>query len=205
MESGHRILALDHGWLVARVIAEGDAQGEQGRPVLPSEDSLQWIDATVPGAVHYDLMAAGMLENPFSSSDAARSAKWVAESDWLYRIPIDEPDIAELNWADIWLEFLGIDTFADIWLNDRYVGSTANANRSYRFAIGNTNDAGDRNKLFVRVKAHGRMILSKIPGAARMGRTGPVTGQLGKSLIRRYQRNFYTGSSLLNLGTGSSE
>ncbi len=82
------------------------------------------------------------------------------------------------------------------------MGSTRNAYRGYQFELRPGLLKAKGNELTVRVKAHGRMIRALVPEAKRMGREGDVTGLLGKSLIRRYQRNFYGGSSLLNLGTG---
>ena len=37
-----------------------------------------WLTAQVPGAVQYDLIQAGRLENPYSSTKNAYAAAWVA-------------------------------------------------------------------------------------------------------------------------------
>ena len=199
MQQAHKTKPIGDGWQVARMLDTGC------EPALPAGDALTWIPASVPGAVHYDLIQAGLLCNPFASSEAARAAEWVAETDWLYRVRFDLDDLnPEATDGDVWfrLEFRGIDTFADIWLNGLYLGSTENAYRAYAFEPDPQLLEASDNVLTVRVKAHGRMIASKTSEAARMGRDGPVTGLLGKSLIRRYQRSFFSGSSLLNLGTG---
>jgi beta-mannosidase len=160
-----------------------------------------WLDATVPGAIQYDLVRAGRLGNPFAGTAAATDAHWVSDTDWVYRTTIDlDAADASARWA---IELDGVDTFADVWLNGTLVGSTANAYRAYRFELGSAELHPGENEVVVHVKGHGSMIADKVPEARRLlGHTDPVEGKLGKSLIRRYQRSFYTGSSLLNVGTG---
>ncbi|MEK3723169.1 beta-mannosidase [Paenibacillus sp. FSL H8-0034] len=176
-------------------------KNESSQDKCPDLTDLEWIEASVPGAVHYDLMKVGKLTNPFESSAAAHEAAWVAQTDWIYHneFSVDKASTASSRTV---LQFAGIDTYADIWLNGNFIGATANAYRAYEFEINNEYlQAGD-NVLIVHVKNHYRMIEPKVEEAKRMGREGEASGLLGKSLIRRYQRNFYAGSSLLNLGTG---
>lgn len=167
----------------------------------PATDALSFLDAVVPGAVQYDLVRAGELENPYGGTEAAFAAQWVSDSDWVYRTRFDADPAAAPRWA---LEFDGIDTFADVWLNGVHLGSTANAYRRYRFELSPGDLRAEGNELLVHVKAHGSMITDMIPEAReRLGHTDGVEGKLGKSLIRRYQRSFFSGnSSLLNVGTG---
>jgi beta-mannosidase len=201
MESVPYSVPLADSWQLARY--DGWAgEGDYG----PREEDLAWIAADVPGSVHYDLVWAGLLENPYASSEAARAAEWVAKSDWLYRhrfpfrLPAHDP--AGLGPARVFARFAGIDTFADLWLNGKRIGRTANAHRSYEIELPDGLLRADGNTLLVHVKSHYRMIAEAAPLAARMGRSGEPSGLLGKSLIRRYQRSFYSNSSLLNLGTG---
>jgi len=165
------------------------------------DSSGQWFPATVPGAIQYDLAALGKLENPYASTKAAFDAAWVAKSDWVYRTVFEIPAEAA---GTILLRFKGVDTYAEVWLNGTLVGETANAYRSYDFPVKpELLVAGGKNTLLIRVKSHERMIASKIDETEKRLNNGRATeGTLGKSLIRRYQRSFFAGSSLLNLGTG---
>ncbi len=43
-----------------------------------------WLPATVPGGVHTDLLALGMIPDPFVADNELK-VQWVAESDWEYR------------------------------------------------------------------------------------------------------------------------
>ncbi len=186
MKAAGSTIRLASGWKVARL-----------------GGGAHWIDAVVPGAVQYDLARAGLLDNPLRSSEAAKAAEWVPESDWLYSVRFDAAEGGGAVPAGrAFLQMQGVDTFSDIRLNGERVGSTQNAHRAYSFELRPGLLRPKDNELTVQVKAHGRMIQSRVPEAKRMGREGSVVGLLGKSLIRRYQRNFYAGSSLLNLGTG---
>jgi beta-mannosidase len=163
---------------------------------------LDFIEAAVPGAVQYDLVSAGLLENPYRSSEAAFSSAWVAKSDWLYRNEFDlEGGIPK---GGKWLlKVDGVDTFSEVWLNKILIGETRNNYRWYEYPIEEGVLRDKANVLEVRVKAHHRMVSGKVDEALKKLKNPPeIEGLLGKSLIRRYQRSFFSGSSLLNLGTG---
>ena len=44
----------------------------------------EWLQATVPGGVHTDLLASGRIADPFVG-DQEKGVQWVAEQDWEYR------------------------------------------------------------------------------------------------------------------------
>ncbi|MDR1513986.1 MAG: hypothetical protein LBS56_11020 [Propionibacteriaceae bacterium] len=158
-------------------------------------------DAAVPGVVHYDLMAAGDLANPFASSDAARAAHWVSRAEWTYeaRFPKPATPAGTVAWE---IQLDGVDTFSEVTLNGRVLGRTSNALHAWRLPIPEA-VLRDDNTLQVMVFPHEEMVEDKIDEARRrLHHEGGIEGLLGKSLIRRYQRSFFTESSLLNLGTG---
>ncbi|WP_077532692.1 glycoside hydrolase family 2 protein [Massiliimalia massiliensis] len=159
------------------------------------------FQATVPGCVHYDLMEHGRLKNPYASTQAAFDAAWVAKSDWLYETKFDAPERLERYPFSV-LKVYGIDTFSEIWLNGHLIGETRNAYQNYEFTVPTELFIPKGNLLQIRVKAHERMVENKLEAAKRLKRGNAIEGMLGKSLIRRYQRSFFTTSSLLNLGTG---
>jgi beta-mannosidase len=83
-----------------------------------------WIPATVPGVVHHDLIAAGLLPDPFEGLNE-RAAQWVGEVDWLYRCDVEiADDLAPDETAT--LCFDGLDTFAKVWFDDVMVLSSDN-------------------------------------------------------------------------------
>ena len=189
------ILSLCDNWKVAQYPIEFPDR------VFPEKNSLDYIPATVPGAVQYDLLASGRLENPYASAQAAFDSAWVAKSDWFYSktFSIDEMPAAR-RW---FLRVNGVDTYSEVWLNGVLVGETRNNYRQYEFPLDSSLLRANDNQLDIRVKAHHRMVTEKLKDAACLGHdSDSIEGLMGKSLIRRYQRSFFTNSSLLNLGTG---
>ncbi|MDR2568724.1 MAG: hypothetical protein LBD23_00320, partial [Oscillospiraceae bacterium] len=178
---------------------------------LPNEEKMEWFSASVPGVIQYDLISLNKLENPYSSSIAALNAAWVARSDWLYKsefyIPqsVADMEIADMEIADVGTVILrlnGVDTYSEIWLNGKHIGETANAYRVYEFEIAPKTILSGKNTLLIRVKSHTRMIEDRKEDQERLCVGNDAEGLFGKAMIRRYQRSFFSGSSLLNLGTG---
>jgi len=89
--------------------------------------------AMVPGVVHTDLMAAGVIGDPYWR-DNERKYLWIGEEDWLYtkEFTVDEDFLVHRARR---LIFEGLDTCADISLNGRLLGHTANMFRRYEFDV----------------------------------------------------------------------
>ncbi len=92
------------------------------------------VAAQVPGTVHTDLLAAGLIPDPFFGMNE-KDLQWIARNDWRYENYFDLPEFSQ-NRASWWLVFEGLDTVTEIWLNGQLLGSTQNMFRSYRFKIG---------------------------------------------------------------------
>lgn len=107
----------------------------EGWSLRHSDDLLP---AQVPGCVHTDLLAAGLIPDPFlgvNESDVA----WVGQRAWTYvrDLPATCTDTAtaapEHERTD--LVFDGLDTAATITLNGRELGRTRNMHRRHRFDV----------------------------------------------------------------------
>jgi beta-mannosidase len=95
--------------------------------------TADWFPATVPGGVHTDLLAAGRIPDPFVGDNEKR-VQWVAESDWAYRRAFTvEPDV--LAHDKVYLVCDGLDTLADVYLNDQLIAHTDNMFRQYRWDV----------------------------------------------------------------------
>ncbi|WP_128431043.1 glycoside hydrolase family 2 protein [Streptomyces cyaneus] len=88
------------------------------------------LPATVPGCVHTDLLAAGVIPDPFLGRDEAEVA-WVGRRDWTYETDLRAPSPHEQT--D--LVFDGLDTVAEISLDGQLLGRVGNMHRSYRFDV----------------------------------------------------------------------
>jgi beta-mannosidase len=105
----------------------------------------KWI-ASVPGNIHRDLQRNKIIEDPFFG-DNEKKLKWIEEKSWTYECDfhIKEPELAYRN---INLDFQGLDTYAEIYLNNNLLGTTDNMFRSWNYPIKQTLKKG-RNKLTI--------------------------------------------------------
>lgn len=81
-----------------------------------------WMDARVPGGVHYDLWMAGLIENPYFGKNSL-SCEWVENRWWMYRttFPAGLLD-TDLQNKRVKLVCKGMDYEARIFLNDIFCG-----------------------------------------------------------------------------------
>lgn len=89
------------------------------------------IPAQVPGCVHTDLLAAGLIPDPFLGRNE-QQVDWVGHTDWTYDTVLGPRDTHHER-TD--LVFDGLDTVAEVRLGGETIGRTRNMHRSYRFDI----------------------------------------------------------------------
>ncbi|WIX92093.1 glycoside hydrolase family 2 protein [Amycolatopsis sp. DG1A-15b] len=90
------------------------------------------LPATVPGSAHLDLLAAGLIEDPYLDTAEAGVA-WMHRAGWRYTLEFESSAPASAERAD--LVFDGLDTVAAVTLNGRQLGRAANMHRTYRFDV----------------------------------------------------------------------
>lgn len=93
-------------------------------------EPIRRVAGTVPGDVHADLMAAGLLRDPMVA-EQAKDAQWVTEYDWCYTREFEVTALERFTE----LEFDGLDTFAAVFLNGVKVGEAANMLIPHRFPV----------------------------------------------------------------------
>ncbi len=120
---------LRTGWTVRAI--NGDQSGR-----VPGT-----FPADVPGCVHTDLMAAGVIPDPHLDGNEA-ALKWMHDIDWRYTTVLDPHDLPLERTAfgeRVDLVFDGIDTIGTVRLGEEpdkiELGRTYNMHRSYRFDI----------------------------------------------------------------------
>lgn len=91
------------------------------------------IPAQVPGSVYGDLLAAGEMDNPFWKDNEDKALKLMDE-DYEYRTVFD-CDGELLSSDEIILHFDGLDTIADIFLNDVMLGHAENMHRIWEYSV----------------------------------------------------------------------
>lgn len=89
------------------------------------------LPAQVPGCVHTDLLAAGVIPDPFLGLNETEIA-WVGRRAWSYVTDIAADDGRHERRE---LVFDGLDTAAEILLGGTPLGSTRNMHRAHRFDV----------------------------------------------------------------------
>jgi len=84
----------------------------------------KFLDATVPGNVHLDLEKNGIIDNPFYGTNEEK-VQWIEKKDWVYKGTF-QVDKNLKDYDNLELEFLGLDTYADVFLNGTKLFSSEN-------------------------------------------------------------------------------
>ena len=136
MSNSNKTTMLNEGWKAS--LASGKALID-----LP-----ETIPATVPGSIHTDLMAQGLIADPFLD-DNERLLAWIGYCDWNYTL---EFEWSGTDKAHTDLVFEGIDTVASVYLNGHKISDVANQHRSYRYPVQKLLISG-KNKLEVKFQS----------------------------------------------------
>lgn len=92
-----------------------------------------WYPATVPGVVQTDLMDNQIIEDPFFRLNE-RAIQWVDKEDWEYKTTLKVDDDL-YNKDNIELDFKGLDTYADVYLNDSCILKANNMFREWKVDV----------------------------------------------------------------------
>jgi len=109
---------LDSGWQF-RAVANAD-----------QSDVEEWHPAQVPGVVQTDLFTNKLIADPFDRDNEFR-LQWVGLADWEYQTTF-QVDAAALAHEHVDLVFEGLDTFADVYLNEQSILRADNMFRRWR-------------------------------------------------------------------------
>src|SRR5215203_1348803 len=93
-------------------------------------DKTEWLPAMVPGCVHTDLLANKLIEDPFYR-DNEKSQQWIGKTDWEYQT-VFKVSAELLKRQNIEIVFLGLDTYAEVFLNDTSILNADNMFRTWR-------------------------------------------------------------------------
>ncbi len=112
-----------------------------GAWTLYKQDDPTPIPATVPGCVHTDLLANGLLDDPFYRDNELKQM-WIGETDWRYaRTFTVAPEL--LTHERVLLRCHGLDTLATIRVNGVEIGTANNMFRTWEFDVKSALQAGE--------------------------------------------------------------
>ena len=137
----------------------------------------EWFSGVVPGCVHLDLIRLELIPDPFDR-DNENKVQWVEKEAWEYR-KIFDVSPALFRRPHVELVCRGLDTFARLTLNGRFLGETDNMFRTWRFDLRPFLQQG-RNELRIlfsspvlKEKALEKSLATKLPGNAPHVRKAP--------------------------------
>lgn len=97
-------------------------------------DGADWHEAIVPGCVHTDLMRNNLIKDPFIGANE-KECQWVEQKDWIYESAPFEVEDSILDRAVVRMRFGGLDTYADVFLNEKLLVNADNAFRSWEIDV----------------------------------------------------------------------
>lgn len=104
-----------------------------GNWTFKSVKDQEWLPAKVPGCVHTDLLQNKVIKDPFYGTNE-HDLQWIDKVDWEYEtyFDVDAQTLEEQNQE---LHFHGLDTYADVFLNDVQIASTDNMFRKWKVDV----------------------------------------------------------------------
>ena len=123
-------LILFYGTLAfAQVIHQNIDQNWQFRQVGKQD----WLSANVPGTVHTDLLTNHKIADPYYGTNK-KDQQWIEKEDWEYKTTFDvSPDVFAMD--QISIVFHGLDTYADIYLNNVLIQQANNMFRTLQLPV----------------------------------------------------------------------
>ena len=150
IRSGFLLLSIFLNLIACNEINEPYSFSIDSKWEFKSSEEVDFIPAIVPGTVHLDLINNKKIEDPFYRLNE-HDYQWIDKLDWDYQTKF-KIDNYNFNYQSIELEFLGLDTYSDVYLNDTLIYKSSN------MFIGKTINVKDvikkgENTLFIKFKS----------------------------------------------------
>ncbi len=121
-----------------------------GKWKLLNEEKSINISTIVPGSVYEALLENKIIEDPYYGEREHETA-WIYNSDWIFETEF-KLENTFLNHSKILIRFKGIDTYSDLYLNDKYIGATDDMFLTYEYDVKSLLNSGV-NRLKVLIKS----------------------------------------------------
>ena len=137
-------LLLNKGWVI-----KGN---------MPNGESLE-IKSDVPCTVHSAMMENKIIDNLYLGKNAD-NWMWIEEKKWYFEKEFPYTISADIKCVE--LEFEGLDTYCNVYLNDLFIGFCDSAHITYTFDVTKAIQNGT-NKLIIEFLPHGEQIRNVDP------------------------------------------
>lgn len=163
-------IPIDQGW----TFKQADNNDSKFLPV-----------AQFPTNVHLDLIANGIIPDPFIGKNEL-DVQWVGEAVWVYKTAFKTPKELTYNGAKAVLAFDGLDTFATVLLNGKEILKTDNMFIPERVDVSQLLNKDGENELEITFESaylKGCAIVEKHPDH----KWGCWNGDTGRLAVRKAQ------------------
>lgn len=144
----------------------------------------EWIPATVPGGVHFDLYRAGIIDHPYRDCDSVK-CEWVERRWWLYRTTVCRP---AYTGQKLEFYFAGLDYEVSIYANEKHLGDHRGMFRPFAVDVTDLFAESDRIEL--------KLLFRGVPD--EMGQIGLTSRTFTQKSRFGYKWDFST--RLVNIG-----
>lgn len=138
---GDRVSLSGEGWLLKH------SPPGQGSLLSPPTVDDSWLPAHVPATAQANLLAAGLIPDPYVDENN-RELRWMEEQAWWFARRIAPSEIPS-SAGRIILQFDGVDYFCRVWLNGRLLGAHEGMFGGPQFDVTGHLDTGGENLLVV--------------------------------------------------------
>ena len=142
-------------------------------------DETSWLNAAVPGSVYADLLDAGRMEDPFWRANELEAFD-LMEKDYVYRRTFFLTE-ENISCDALLLTCEGLDTLADVRINDRPVLHADNMHRTWRVDVLDFVSAGE-NEIEITFESPNRFIKKAY---AKSRTDGSEDATVGFPLLRK--------------------
>ncbi len=168
---------LDKNWTFALAESSFPIEGITNKKLKTGKQ----FAATVPGTIHTDLLNNCLIDDPFYSDNELKM-RWITEHDWVYQTKFDFQSSTNKN---VDLVFEGVDTIAEVYLNNIKLGSADNMFLTYAYNVKNILKSTD-NTLKVIIKSPVKYALQQEKKYGKL----PVALNSTRVYIRKAQYSF---------------
>ena len=139
-------LVLNDGWK----LREEPLSVDKEKANIVAEKEKGWINGTVPGDIHIDLIRENIISEPLEGLNSF-DCEWIEKRSWWYYREFKTRE-EWLQADEIELELNGLDAMADIFVNKEHLGRHLSTFRPFTFDIKDLlYDKGENNYILVRV------------------------------------------------------
>lgn len=139
------------GWEI-RPYIKGMEPGKIDFKAVEEDSTENWILINSAKEVTEALIENKLLSDSIITDGDSRYCNWISETDWVYRCKFEKPPGENKEYID----FKGIDTVGDIFLNGVYMGQSRSMYLNFRFEASDLHEQD--NVLLVYVHSHKKML-----------------------------------------------